>query len=294
MRRGKLLKTLLAGLLASMLLTSCGGSYDAGPPPPPPPPTPPSASEILAQNLEGLALDEFYFQSFEALTTRSPELIVWRGLSDVFPVDSADLDDLSDDFQRETFAMHQVVLDALKTYDRTALSADEQVNYDVYEWHLQDVVDRLEFFYYDFVASYGLFGIQTDTQQFFTDIHPLENQQDAEDYITRLNAVSRKFEQLSDHLQRQSGAGVIEPLLSMNVSLFHMNPLADGAAESNPYYTSFAGKVDIISSLSDTDRQDLKDRALSSVTSSVIPAYQVLRETMLGLQALASPSIGVG
>ena len=293
MHRGKGLRTLLASLLASMLLTACGGSYDAGPPPPPPPP-PPSASELLAQQLEGLALDEFYFQSFEALTTRSPELIVWRGLSDVFPVDSADLDDLSDDFQRETFAMHQVVLDALKTYDRTTLSADEQVNYDVYEWHLQDVVDRLEFFYYDFVASYGLFGIQTDTEQFFTDIHPLENEQDAEDYITRLNAVSRKFEQLSDHLQRQSGAGVIEPLLSLNVSLYYMNPLADGTAESNSYYTAFADKVDIISSLNDTDRQDLKDRALSAVTSSVIPAYQELRETMLGLQALASPSIGVG
>jgi uncharacterized protein (DUF885 family) len=73
-----------------------------------------------------------------------------------------------------------------------------------------------------------------------------------------------------------------------------MNPIADGAADSNPYYTAFAGKLDNIASLSDTERQDLKDRALSAVSSSVIPAYRQLRETMLGLQAIASPSIGVG
>ena len=143
-----------------MLLASCSSGSDTGPPPPPPPPpATASASEILAQNLEGLALDEFYFQSYEALTTRSARIgrVAWI-IGPCLRSIRSNLDDWSDDYQRETFAMHQVVLDALKTYDRTTLAAGEQVNYDVYEWHLQDVIDRLEFNYYDYVASYGLFG----------------------------------------------------------------------------------------------------------------------------------------
>ena len=73
----------------------------------------------------------------------------------------------------------------------------------------------------------------------------------------------------------------------MNVSLFYMNPIADGAADSNPYYTAFAAKVDNIASLGDAERQDLKDRApLGSEQQRHSRGYRQLRQTMLGLQAI--------
>lgn len=99
--------------------------------------------------------------------------------------------------------MYQVVLDALRTYDRAALDSEGQINYDMYEWYLQDVVDQLEFYFYDFAATYSIFGIQEDTRQLFTEVHPLATLQDAEDYISRLNRVGTKFSQLSQHLQLQ-------------------------------------------------------------------------------------------
>ncbi|MEQ9561193.1 MAG: hypothetical protein RLN69_01635, partial [Woeseiaceae bacterium] len=64
--------------------------------------------------------------------------------------------------------MYQVALDALAQHDRSVLDADEQLTYDVFEWHLQDTVDKLEFLYYDFIATYNIFGIQEDTRQLFT------------------------------------------------------------------------------------------------------------------------------
>jgi uncharacterized protein (DUF885 family) len=188
------MKQTLFASIALLFVVSCGGSSGGGtsPPPPPPPPPPPTASELLAQELQGLALDDLYEVSFGALLERSPEDIVWEALESVFPLESVGLNDLSDGYERETFAMLQVVLDALRTFDRSTLSAGEQLNYDVYEYYLQDALDRLEFIYYDFPATYMGFSVHRSTERFFTDIHPLATEQDAEDYITRLQAVDEK------------------------------------------------------------------------------------------------------
>jgi len=281
-------------LIALLLAASCGGGGNTPTPPANPPVAAPSVTEQLATDLEGLTLGEFYDTSYTALISRTPETIIWEALTDVFPLDDVGLNDLSDSYLRDTFAMHQVVLDALQTYDRSALDADAQLTFDVYQWHLQDVVDQLEFIYYDFTATYMIFGVQRDTELFFTDIHPLATRQDAEDYITRLNAVENKFLQLSDHLTRQRNAGVVEPALTLEIAINRVANLAQGSVDTNPYFTSFRDKLDNIAGLDDADRQSLLDAARRATANGVIPANQQLLQTMQGLLSRASPSIGVG
>ena len=62
-------------LLCLAYVASCGGN-DLPAPAPPPAPTPPTASEKLAVDLQGLTLEDFYFESFKALISRSPERVV--------------------------------------------------------------------------------------------------------------------------------------------------------------------------------------------------------------------------
>lgn len=284
-------------LIVVLLAASCSGGSGGGDPPPPladPPAAGPSAAEQLVAELEGLALKDFYQTSYKALLSRTPETIVWQALTDTFPLDDVGLNDLSDSYQRDTFAMYQVVLDALQTYERSTLDADEQLTFDVYQWHLQDVVDRLEFIYYDFAATFLLFGVQRDTQRFFTDIHPLATRQDADDYITRLNAVALKFSQLSNHLNLQRDAGVIEPAVTFRVAINDVTNLAEGSVDTNPYFTRFRDKLDNVVGLSSADRQNLLDAARTATANSVIPGYQQLQQTMQGLRNSAPPTIGVG
>jgi uncharacterized protein (DUF885 family) len=280
-------------LVAVFLLAACGGG-DNGAPDNNPPPAALSPAEILAGDLQGLALDEFYQTSFGALIRRSPETVVWEGLTGTFPLDSVDLDDLSDDYSRDTFAMYQVVLDALRGYDRAALDAQRQLNYDIYAWYLQDIIDRLEFIYHDFPATYMLFAEQRRTERFFTDIHPLETTQDRDDYTTRLNQVERKFGQLVDHLELQRQTGIVEPALSMQIAINQMTPLAQGAGQGHPYYTRFFNDIAQIPGLNAAERDDLRARALSAVNNSVIPGYQALLSQLNNLLNSAPPVIGVG
>jgi len=154
-------------------------------------------------------------------------------------------------------------------------------------------VAKLEFVYYDFIATYNFFGVQQDTLRFFTDIHPLAMQQDAQDYVTRLNAVSRKFSQVAVFLIRQRDAGIIEPALTLDAAIFYLGDIADGPVDANPYFTSFRDKLANIPGLSSADRQSLVDSARAATSDSVIPGYRLLRQTMQELFASASPSIGV-
>ncbi|MDH3612203.1 MAG: DUF885 domain-containing protein [Gammaproteobacteria bacterium] len=286
------MKKPLFALLLLVLVSACGsGGGGNNNTPPVGGPTP---AEQLAADLQGLSLDALYADSFAALITRSPEAIVWQSLESVYPLASVTLDDLSDSYQRDTYAMYQVVLDALHSYDRSALDAEGQLNYDIYEWYLQDVVDQLEFIYYDFVATYSIFGVQEDTRQLFTEVHPLATLQDAENYITRLNLVEQKFDQLIDHLELQRQNGVVEPALSMQIAINQVSALAQGGTLSNPYYTNFVAGIASIPGLSNAQRSDLESRAFSAVDGGVKRAYQQLRSSLQNLLSNAPPSIGVG
>ncbi len=288
------MKRTFAAVLVVLLVSSCGGGGGNAPPAPPAPPPVASPSQQLAEELAGLELADFYDKSYEALSYRSPETIIWQGVTSVFPLDSVGLDDWSEDYRRETIAMYAVVLDALRTYDTSGLTNDEKLTFDFYGWYLADVVERLDFFYYDFVTAFNVFGVQSRTQRLFTDIHPLATRQDAEDYVTRLNAVLAKFRQVVDHLTSQSGAGIIEPRLTMDVSIGGLGAIADAQASNVPYYTALRDKIDDIAGLDAADRQALLDSALTATANSVIPAHRELRQALQGLRANAPAAIGVG
>jgi uncharacterized protein (DUF885 family) len=282
-------------IVAALFLFGCGGGGGGEPPPPPPPPPPPeSGLDDYEASLQGLSLDNFYEVSIEGLIRRSPESIVWRGLQDVYPVESADLDDLSEGYRLETYEYYRVALEALRTYDRASLGAAEQVNFDVYEWYLQDQVDGLEFINYGFPATYSNFGIPRETQTFFTDIHPLEDADDVQDYLYRLSVIDRKFEQLGEWLALQRDEGIVEPGITMDVAIRQVSEIASMAAAELPYYTRFHDALPNVPGLTEAQRANFREVALSSMSSDVLPAYENLLAALQSLRTQAPTDIGVG
>lgn len=280
---------------ALLIIAACGGGSGSAPPvSPPPPPTPVDAVQDFSDSIQDLTLEAFYFESFKGLTVRSPETVVQLALESVFPLAGVTLDDLFDEYQRTTFELYQITLDKLHTYDRAGLSADGQLEYDIYEWYLQDAVDRLEFIYYDFPATYSLFGVPRSTQIFFTDLHPLETRQDALNYLARLSVLDMKFAQLEAHLLRQRDAGIVEPILSLQVAINQVAQIASTPPTDQPYVTAFRDRIQRIADLSDVDRADFHDRAVNRMSLDVIPAYERLLNTLRSLIADAPAAIGVG
>lgn len=284
----------LAALCVALLLVACGGGGGAGTAAVTPPPvTGPSPAELLRTNLEGLPLADFYEASYEALLYRSPESIVWQAVTGIYPLAEIGLDDISDEYRRDTFAMYDVVLELLRTYDAAGLSNTDKLTYDFYEWYLQDVVDSAQFLYHDFATAYNFNGVHRSTETFFAEIHPLATATDAENYITRLEDVPRKFDDLIEYLDLQSAAGIVEPRLSIDWALFGIGQVANAAVADVSYYAAFRDKIDGVADLDDARRQQLLDAAFAATRDHVIPAYAQLRGKLQQLRNAAPTSIGV-
>ncbi len=277
-----------------VFLSACGGGGGSAPPAPPPPPPDPSAIELFTASIQGLTLDNFFFESFKGLMTRSPESVVILTLEGTFPIPVNNVDNLSDSYRRDTLQMQQIALDMLRTYDRATLSDDNKLNYDIYEWYLQDQVDGLPFINHSFPATYSGFGIPRQTERFFRDLHPVVTAADVQSYVNRLTAVDNKFQQLEDWLLLQRDAGIVEPALTMQVAINQVTALLQVPVSDHPYFAEFREKLTNVTELSVAERANYRDIALNSVIGNVVPAYQSLLGTLQTLQGQAPAAIGVG
>lgn len=248
--------------------------------------------EILS-GLEGLTIDEFFDVSFKNLMLRNPEWVTTEGLDDLFGTSGDQLTDISDEYIRDTQKLQQGILELLHAYDREALPAEQQISYDVYEWYLEDLIRQHEYMYYDYPIVHFTIGVQNDLIQFFTDIHPVEDKQDAENYIKRLSQVDTKIDHLIDGLERREEAGVVAPRFIFQWSMGGVRNIANNSARFTPFYTAFEEKVIALDGITDKEKQDLLSRAEDAINASVVPAFKDLVDTMSHLQSVAPTDDGV-
>ncbi|MBN2149634.1 MAG: DUF885 domain-containing protein [Anaerolineales bacterium] len=252
------------------------------------------AIDTLRLRLQGLALTDFFELSYREILLRYPETVLEVGLEDIYGVQIAELNNISDAYNRETYAIMALILDVLHTYDRSALSAADQISYDVYEWYLEDQLAGEEFMYYDFPLTYfPTISVPLVQITFFTDIHPLASYRDALDYITRLSLVDTKFTQLLEGVDLRQQAGVIPPKFSLQWAIGSLQEVAYASATQTPFYAAFAEKVNALPDLDEAGKAELLAAAEAAIQESVLPAYQQVLDYVMDLQKRAPLDDGV-
>ncbi len=86
----------------------------------------------ILDNLQGLPFDEFIDASYKQVLLRSPEMVTSMGLSQTLGIRNDQLDNICNDFVIETYELEAGILEILETYDREALSYEQQISYDSY------------------------------------------------------------------------------------------------------------------------------------------------------------------
>ncbi len=207
---------------------------------------------------------------------RNPEYITELGLGDTFGIGNDQLTNISDAYIRETQQLEKDSLAMLQGYDRAELTSDQQLSYDIYEWELEDRVQGHQFMYYDYPITHFITGVQNQTLFLFTDLHPITDIKDVEDYITRLSQVDTKFEQLIEGLELRRQAGVIAPRMILQWSSGDIQRIANTAATRTPYYLVLAEKLSKVDSINQDQKNALLQQAEEQIDSAVIPAYKNL------------------
>jgi uncharacterized protein (DUF885 family) len=251
-----------------------------------------SAAE-LAEGLSGLDFDHFADQAYLALLQRNPEALTSLALSASFGMRDDLLTDISDAYIRETQALETTIYDLLQGYDRATLTTGQQLTYDIFDWYLQDRIAGQAFMYDDYPLNTTVFSVHNDMLQFFTDIHPMNSRQNAEDYVTRLWQVDTKLAQLIDGLQRREQVGVVLPGFLLDRVLSEIRSIANSGALQTPYYTTYAEKLRQISEIPADEQAALLAEAESAIDESVLPGYQALTEYLGELRRVATNEEGV-
>lgn len=274
-------RLLIFGLL---VLAGCG---EDGPGEIPPHELP--SPEQVGASLAGLSFDAFIERSYLELVRRSPETTAELSLR---PEEVARLDDLTPAFAAETDEVLRVVQDILQTYDLGALSADQQLTYEVYDWYLDDRRRAHMFADHRYVATQMLNGEPTSTEVLFTEILPMGSEADAQAYVDRLWRVDDKFAQLDALVRERAARGFVPPKMMLGWMQDRTAAVAFGETSAAPYLVAFRAKLAKISNLDDDRRTELDEAATRAVEEAVIPAYASLSRTFGDLRRDARESLG--
>ena len=247
----------------------------------------------LSTGLDGLGFDAFVEASYRQMLSRDPETVLTLGLSKIYNVPPDQLTDISDEYIRQTQALESDIFSMLQHYDRSTLTAKQQLTYDIYAWYLNDRVNGHEFMYDDYPINPSVLSLHYALLQFFTDLRPMTSLQDAQDFITCLSQVDTKFEQLIDGLRRREETGVMLPKFLVGWILGELKGVATSSARLTPYFTAFESKVSTLTNISAVDKQSLLVAAEEAINIAVIPAYQALVRYFEHLQTVTTNDAGV-
>lgn len=198
-------------------------------------------------------------------------------------------------------AMNEMFLREIRGVERGSLSEQDAVTYDV----LRDAYEtgaRRNQFVFGGAAPWGSTSPYAVTQlsgphlflpRLLQTQHPLRSKKDAEDYLARLEAFGRVFDETIEVLGGDAAAGVVPPYFALEGASASMKAFTAAAPADNPLVGTFSARIAEIDGLSEADRAELVEGAAQRVETVVYPAYARLAETLDALVPQAGRDAGV-
>lgn len=260
-----------------------------------------SHAPSIADQLAGLPFDEFLESSYGAWLVRHPELLTSLGIADRYGLRNNRLNDLSSDHLAETQQLEIATLSILRGYDRAALTAEQQLSYDIYEWYLDHLVAGHRWAYHDYPVHHFVNSYNDQLIRGLVEEHPFQDVGDAEDYIAKVSQIAQQVGQLIEGLEIRRDLDVMPPdfVLDMTISRLkgdlHSSVVRADAIDAGrlELYTVFRDKIEALPDLSAADRERLLVGALDQVAASFVPAWITLIGHLESLEPLVGPDPGL-
>jgi len=238
------------------------------------------AGAIFVVNLvwfRPFSLNLFYEKSFVTFALEKPELLTSLGIAEQFGYrrHNAHLDDLSIAKADHDFATWRENLADLSSYDLAAQTPSQRLSTRVMAFFIESLLEGERFRFHNYPVN-QLFGVQNDTPEFLMTQHRIADRRGAEDYLSRLREVGRKFDQVLEGLAMREKIGVVPPRFVIERVVTEMRSFAGKPVLENPLYTNFAAKVAKLTDVTAPDKEALDARCARLIESDVIPAYQRL------------------
>jgi uncharacterized protein (DUF885 family) len=277
---------LIAG--ASTLLLAC--SDDKAAAPAAPETTPPAATAV--QPAAAATLTDFLAENYAVDMARAPYTASYRGIK----TNHGKWNSVAEAHLQESREIWQSRLAQLATIDRQALSAQQQLSYDLYQADLQRLLASDDFRHHKFVI-HQFRGPHTQAASNLINIHRVSDVADAEAYISRLNDVGRWFDEVIAQLQIRQQKNLLladwqyPQMITAARNVISGVPYDDSGADST-LWADFQAKVAALE-LPAEQRDALLVQARTAMVEVVEPAYQRLIAELEKQAAVAPDADGV-
>ncbi len=221
----------------------------------------------LSGNLsdEDLRITEFFQQVYDREVALNPESQTSLGLD----TDSqGQWYDRSDRAARVNNEATKADLKQLLSFDRSALSEDNRLSYDLLQYRLEQSIRNATYRRHSYVVD-QFRGQVTNMVSLLLNAHKIDTVKDAEDYISRINGLEEVYTGMAERLADRASFGVLTPAFAYADMIKDIGGLGTGApidSEGKPHalLTDFSSKVEGLN-LTSRQKEQLVERAEEAI-----------------------------
>lgn len=235
----------------------------------------------------------FFARAFLQVALESPEMLSSIHVLEQFGIKghNAELDDASMAAGDQLFAHLKESREILLTYEDEDLAEGDIMSKRI-ALHMMDMLTEAEKFRFHNYPLNQMFGVQNGFPSFMESTHQVHNVRDAEDYVSRLSQVGRKFDQVLDGLHHREELGILPPQFVITKVLEEMRNFVATPSEEGILMVSLTDKMKD-AGLAESDQQRIALNARDEIESTVYPAYERLISYFETLDNKVSENNGV-
>ncbi len=204
---------------------------------------------------------------------------------------NAELDDVHPDRTDEFFDDLKRFRAGVEQYDDADLDKNQRLTKEIALYLLNIADEAYAYRYHNYPAN-QMFGIQSSFPSFMQSMHQVNSLEDAENYISRLNQLERKYRQYLLGLQIREDEGIIPPRFVIERVLEQMEEFVATPIRENILYTSLEEKLAEVEDIGDEDVSSILSRAEASINDTVYPAYGLFIDYFTALEDKAGTNDG--
>ncbi|RRS06966.1 DUF885 domain-containing protein [Pseudoalteromonas sp. J010] len=138
-----------------------------------------------------------------------------------------------------------------------------------------------------------LSGPLLDIPNVLKDQHGIESEQDAKDYLARLNAFVEVTKQVASKVTADANKGVILPKVLFPNTLGYLDNFTAPHGAAHPLVTSFKEKLANINDITDKAAADYVAQAIQIVEQKLYPEFKNVSAIMHALESKAPEKVGI-
>jgi uncharacterized protein (DUF885 family) len=183
--------------------------------------------------------------------------------------------------------------DGLSRIPTASMTPMERASAAVLRWALDEAVASAEFANHRYVFDqFG--GLQLDLVQFLTEVHPIRDRQDVENYLMRLALVASVVDEGIAEARAAAAAGIVPPRFILERTIAQLDVFLESPARANVFVTTLDRRIEAIGAgIAAANRGAFVAAAEQTVAGAIIPAYRRIRDLLSGQLTASADDAGV-